>query len=353
MKKQFWNYFLWLTFCVVGGVLGAWLYDYSVNRYIGNFSGSALMARYDQSTPLVIRDPKKVVVEQNEKIIETINASENVLMGLFKKNNLGQYNLAKPEAQALVLTSDGWLITNLVSTDKNWQNDYVAIDKNGKLFVIDRRINDESGLSFIHLSSAQGLTVAEFMRAGELRRGQTIVVVNWLAEAYQDMIIKTDANPEVIKMSDQPKKQLVIGGDYQKSLVAMDLSGRVLGLFNREAKLMAADYFIYKTRGLLSDKKNISPTLGVNYYNLAWQVVAGLPGQGALLVKNGQIPSVLKDSAAERAGLKEGDIIVALDDLVLTKNFDLADLLADYRSGDKVMVKYLRAGKEAVVEVVL
>jgi len=355
MKKQILNYFLWLSFCTVGGICGAWLYDYSVNRYVGNFSGSAIMSRYDQNLPLVIRDPKKVVVEQNEKIIETINSSENFLMGLFKKSANGQYNLAKSEAQALVLTSDGWLITNFVSSDKNWHDDYVAIDKNGKLFAIDRRIDDESGLSFIHLTTAQGLTVAEFMKASAVRRGQSVLVVNWLAEARQDMVVKTDASPEALKTSDQAKKQIVVNGKYEnsKSLAVLDLSGKVLGLFNREAKLMAADYFIYKTAGLLSDNKNSAPVLGVNYYNLAWQLNTAVTVQGALLTKNQQSPAVIKGLPADKAGLKEGDVIISLDELVLTKNLDLGDLLADYRPGDKVLVKYLRAGKEKTVELVL
>ena len=117
-RKQLINYTLWLLFCFVGGILGAWLYDYSINRYINNFSASSAMSRYDQNSALIIRDAKKVVIEQNEKIADTISASESLLMGLFKKNNSGQYDLTKVEAQALVLTSDGWLITNQVSPDK-------------------------------------------------------------------------------------------------------------------------------------------------------------------------------------------------------------------------------------------
>jgi hypothetical protein len=355
MKKQLVNYILWLVFCLVGGVLGAWLYDYSVNRYIGNFAGSNAMSRYDSGSSVIIRDAKKVVIEQNEKIIETINASENVLLGLFKKNNTGQYNLAKADGQGLVLTSDGWLITNLVSADKNWERDYVAIDKNGKIFQLDRHIDDESGLSFAHLVGAQGLMVAEFMRVSDVRRGQTVLVAGWLNDVSQDLIIKTDVSPEAVKSSDRATKQLLLADDYKESkvLVVMDLSAKVLGLFNKEKKLLAADYFIDKTGELLTDKKNRAPVMGVNYYNLAWQLRADQPRQGAWLVKNGQVPAVLAGSAAERAGLKEGDVILALDDLVLTRTVDLGDLLADYRPGDKVVVRYLRAGKERTTELVL
>ncbi|HRH21847.1 MAG TPA: hypothetical protein PLJ58_01460, partial [bacterium] len=123
-RKQLINYTLWLLFCFVGGILGAWLYEYSINRYINNFSASSTMSRYDQNSALIIRDAKKVVIEQNEKIADTISASESLLMGLFKKNNSGQYDLTKVEAQALVLTSDGWLITNQVSPDKEWYKNY-------------------------------------------------------------------------------------------------------------------------------------------------------------------------------------------------------------------------------------
>lgn len=354
-RKQLINYTLWLLFCFVGGILGAWLYDYSINRYINNFSASSAMSRYDQNSALIIRDAKKVVIEQNEKIADTISASESLLMGLFKKNNSGQYDLTKVEAQALVLTSDGWLITNQVSPDKEWYKNYVAIDKSGKIFNLDRSLDDASGLSFIHASGASGLVVADFMKAKDLQRGQTMLAVNWLAEARQDMITKIDASPNILKSSDQPYKQLLTAANYASGnyLAALDISGKVLGLFNNDGKLFATDYFVYKTSSLLAAKKNVIPVLGVNYYNLSWQAGSKLASQGALLAKSQQAPAVLKASPAEQAGLKEGDVILSLDNVVVSRDNDLADLLTDYRPQDKVIIKYLSGGKEKSVEITL
>lgn len=61
--------------------------------------------------------------------------------------------------------------------------------------------------------------------------------------------------------------------------------------------------------------------------------------------------SVNKDSPAEKAGLKAGDVITRLDDEKITDADDLISALRDYEGGDKVDVEYVRQGKNAKVQV--
>lgn len=69
------------------------------------------------------------------------------------------------------------------------------------------------------------------------------------------------------------------------------------------------------------------------------------------------ISEVVKDSAAEKAGLRQGDIITALDGTKLTSMSELRSLLAGYKEGDKVEVKISRISnngyEETTVEVTL
>jgi len=65
------------------------------------------------------------------------------------------------------------------------------------------------------------------------------------------------------------------------------------------------------------------------------------------------ILSVSKDTPAEKAGLKSGDVIMRVDDEKITDADDLIQALRDYEEGDKVSVEYVRQGKTATVEATL
>lgn len=59
-----------------------------------------------------------------------------------------------------------------------------------------------------------------------------------------------------------------------------------------------------------------------------------------------EINSVTKESAAEKIGLKEGDIITKVDDKKIENPDDLSAAIQAHKPGDKVSVTYLRDKKE-------
>ena len=67
-------------------------------------------------------------------------------------------------------------------------------------------------------------------------------------------------------------------------------------------------------------------------------------------VENGvKIQSITKESAAEKSGLKEGDIITKVNDEEIETPDDLSDAIQDHKPGDKVTVTFLRDKKEQKV----
>jgi C-terminal processing protease CtpA/Prc len=58
------------------------------------------------------------------------------------------------------------------------------------------------------------------------------------------------------------------------------------------------------------------------------------------------IREVSKGSAAEKAGLKKGDVITAVDADKISEPQDLFEKIGEYDPGDKVTITYLRNGKE-------
>ena len=63
------------------------------------------------------------------------------------------------------------------------------------------------------------------------------------------------------------------------------------------------------------------------------------------------IVEVSKGSAAEEAGLKEGDVIIAIDGQKVTDGASVQERVNNYRPGDKAVITYIRDGKELTTEV--
>ncbi len=70
-------------------------------------------------------------------------------------------------------------------------------------------------------------------------------------------------------------------------------------------------------------------------------------GSGAL------ITSVNEDSAAEKAGLKAGDVIVKMDDEDIESAADVHNLMSDTEAEDEIKIKIVRKGKNKTLDITL
>ncbi len=62
--------------------------------------------------------------------------------------------------------------------------------------------------------------------------------------------------------------------------------------------------------------------------------------------KGAAVQSVTKGSAAEKAGLKKGDVITKIDSRKIDATDDVTDAVRAHKPGEKVSITYLRDGKE-------
>jgi S1-C subfamily serine protease len=103
--------------------------------------------------------------------------------------------------------------------------------------------------------------------------------------------------------------------------------------------------------------KIVYPFLGVRYLLITEKIQKenNLPvNYGAWIVKGNQGESAIyPDSAAEKAGLKENDIILEFNGEKITPENSLAKIIQKYNPGDKVVLKVLRDNKEKTFQVTL
>jgi S1-C subfamily serine protease len=91
---------------------------------------------------------------------------------------------------------------------------------------------------------------------------------------------------------------------------------------------------------IITEKIKEDNGLSVNYG--AW-IIEGSQGESA----------IYPDSAAERAGLKEDDILLEFNNEKITSENSLAKIIQKYSPGDKVILEILRDGKKEIVSTTL
>lgn len=111
----------------------------------------------------------------------------------------------------------------------------------------------------------------------------------------------------------------------------------------------------------LDDVKNYGeirrPFLGVRYITIDEDLQAkmGLPvSHGAIVIKESPHDGgVIPESPADKAGIRENDIILSCDGKDITKDYLVQDFLEEKSVGDKVILMVLRDGKEITKKAVL
>jgi Do/DeqQ family serine protease len=88
--------------------------------------------------------------------------------------------------------------------------------------------------------------------------------------------------------------------------------------------------------------------LGVIAQNLSSELAEAL---GISSTKGAVISQVMPDTAAEAAGLKEGDVIIAVDDREISDASGLRNTIGLYRADDEVSIRFIRDEKESTLRI--
>lgn len=306
----------------------------------------------------------------------------------FKIPRFRQKGIEKKEiggGSGFIVSEDGLILTNKhVVLDK--EADYTVFTIDGKKFPakvlardpvqdlailkIDReKIVDEGGLLLVKpfptvkLGDSEKLQIGQTVIAignvlGEFRNSVSVGVISGLGrtitasggglvETLED-VIQTDA---AINRGNSGGPLLNLKGEVIGINTAMIVEAQNIGFaipINKAKKGIEQ----VKTLG-----KIVYPFLGVRYIlvNEKVQKENNLPvDYGAWIVGGGVgQPAITPGSAAEKAGLKENDIILEFDGQKITPENSLAKIIQKYNPGDKVTLKILRDKKEKIVTVIL
>jgi serine protease Do len=264
---------------------------------------------------------------------------------------------------AAVLTSDGWLMTH----QSVLRAGRVVIGVGQKLLepkdvIVDAR----TGIAFLRIENGP-LPVSGFEETEQMRPGVALYLDDgpgkFRRTAFSGLGLSERKNrPAALRSSDEFSRiyrlDAAVSAAAQGGAV-LTIGGNLAGIIAPEDRGRAVFIPAHLIRGILSDvfKKQVPErgSLGVNYLDLADVPEAAATPRGFLLTghKKSGLPAVRAASAAEAAGLRDGDVIIRLGDVDLLAGRDLAEEIAEYRPGAKVKLEALRAGSVMSFEIVL
>jgi S1-C subfamily serine protease len=320
-----------------------------------------------------VRQP--VVIEESSAIIDAAAKVSPAVVRIAVGSSAPTDPFSIPESgygSGVIFDSAGWILTNrhvVAGSDQLTVELQDGRQFPGTVYGIDTLTD----LAIVKID-ANGLPAAELGSSSDLAVGQTVIAIGSPLGTYSSTVTSG--------ILSAMGRQITVDGGRLTNLLQtdaainpgnsggplLDAAGAVIGIntavaSNAQGIGFAIPIDIAKPvmRQALAGEKLVRPYLGISYETIDRQVAQdrGLSvTDGALLGpgrdSNGQPrPAVEPGTPAEKAGLREGDIIVRVDDQALDGLHPLDLVLSQYAPGQQVTLEVLRDGETVHVTVTL
>jgi serine protease Do len=180
-----------------------------------------------------------------------------------------------------------------------------------------------------------------------------VMVVAMLALAVPATLLAQDDKAKEKEKTKPKKQQIVItrtGDETGKTVIEID--GDKVKINGKDAAdLKDVNVHINNLKG--AGAFNVGPNAYAFNFDMDQPSIFKVDSNRAMLgvitdsdEKGAEIQSVTRESAAEKAGLKKGDIITKIDNRKIETTDDVSDAVRAHKPGDKISITYLRDGKE-------
>ncbi len=252
-----------------------------------------------------------------------------------------------------VLTSDGWLITSAAVLAGH--GDLVAVFGDQSSADVDAAaaVRDEAtGLAFVK-TDAHDLAVASFGDDTALAAADPVFSVSpnavVAASVLSQRTLPVQAKNDYVESTEKLARRIAIDRDGLTGAPEVDASGAVIGTDMGDGTIVPASFITQVLRELFKSGRIVRPNVGMHFVSLdglPHAHDAGLPASGALVTGGAKNRPTEKGSAAEAAGLKEGDVITFVEHDRINNEETLAERFQDYAPGAKIELTVVRDGKE-------
>ncbi|OGD56238.1 hypothetical protein A2V71_02855 [Candidatus Berkelbacteria bacterium RBG_13_40_8] len=309
---------------------------------------------------------EKLVLEESSAIIDSTKKVSPAVVSIISTQNVmnffGQVSEQQGAGTGFVFTNDGYILTNKhVASDTNAA--YTVFTADGKKY--DGKIVSQDPLNDLAIMKidAKGLPVVDLGDSDKLQVGEWVIAIGNALGQLQNTV--------TVGVISARERQLTAGGfgdqtERLENLLQTDaavntgnsggplvnLAGQVVGIntavaSNAQSIGFAIPINTAKT-AISSFQKNgkiVRPLLGVRYVLLNSEVskAQNLPIDYGVLITSGGIVS---GGPAAKAGLREGDIITAVNGDRIDENHPFGSKIQEFSPGDEIEITYLRNSKE-------
>jgi len=390
--KTHWLMIVVVILAIIGGFLAGLLGMVVVKDYFpGNMATPAevnelssnlgdLLSKFNQLSATDKDRPLELVIRRSSAdnsrsiLATTISVGgfwDGVNRGIYDfylagKDNGGRfYNPADAAGRAIVLTSDGWLLTSAKALAGYKIGSYIFVSYEKKIYSPEKAVLDPlSDLALVKIK-ADNLplpTLADKTPAvGDLIFSLDGERIMWFSNLLSlsdristDPAESTEIFSRVYRAKDD-LKNLPLGSGV------VSQAGAIIGIIGLDGKgnqaIIPFTYWANQISKVFKNNNFDRIKMGVKYLDLSYATLSESElktlGLTQSFNKGVMVLDAARDSAAYKAGLRTADIIFKVNDQDINGTNNLTSVIQNLDVGDAVELKIWRAGKEMTINFVV
>jgi serine protease Do len=356
----------WLSvffLCFVAGFMGAWVFTRS--DFASTVSPVSTITREK-----FVSGEGEVIAKTAQKVSSSVVSvtTQSVATNMYS----GRQTLSEGAGTGMIISKNGYVLTN--KHVASGASSVSVITNDGKVyndvkFVGEDPLND---VAFLKINSSDTFTPVTFADSSTVAIGEKVIAIGNALGEYQNSvttgIISGIGRPVAASDGGDATEQLdnlfqtdaaINPGNSGGPLLTID--GQVVGMNTAVAQDAQGIGFAIPSNAVRGLVKSVIATgvvkrayLGVQYINITPTVAK----EYNLSVKQGayiyaQNNAVVSGSPADKAGLKNRDIIIKVNGVDVTTANGLSLLLAQFAPNDKVSLTIVSGGATKTIEATL
>jgi S1-C subfamily serine protease len=271
------------------------------------------------------------------------------------------------------VSSDGYILTNRHIVEDEAAS-YTVV-WNDKIYACEILVRDKITDIAVLKIDGNNFPYLRLANSSQLKLGQTAIAIGNALGEFKNTVsrgiisglsrdIKTEIGEDIYEFFGLIQTDAAINpGNSGGPLI--NLSGKVVGICT--AVVLGVENIgfaipVNQAKSILEDIKKYGklcrPSLGVRYLliNTDMQKLHNFPFDYGAFIIHETIPGrggIIPEGAAEKSGLKEGDIILEINNEKITKQFNLSRILAQYKIGDVINITYWNEEEEKEIKIKL
>lgn len=351
---------LMIPACVLAGASGSFVYSELANKqnsHTNTYNSTVISQEGDAIAAAASKVGPSVVSIITESTSRTFYGS----------------SIQQGAGSGVVISEDGYIITNKHVVSDSGKVQVILADGTSYTDVDFIGSDPTNDISFLKINGVSGLTPIALGDSSTMKVGQKVLAIGNALGEYQNTV-----TTGIVSALGRPVIASDTTGDSYEQLENLlqtdaainpgnsggplvNLKGEIIGINTAvatEAQGIGFAIPINDVKGmvktLLATGKVVKPYIGVRYVSITPDVAEEYNlkvKKGAYVVGDDTQPAIISGSPADRAGLREKDIITKVDDTEIDSTHPFASVIAQYSPGDKVKIAFIRDGKEETVEV--